>query len=140
MRPVTKRSAAFLLTCGALGLGLLVGVVGAAHPQAGTAEEPYSAIEAMIPMRDGVKLHTKILAPSGTHGALPILLQRTPYGIEESEKQLDGSLASLAEDGYVFVFQDLRGKFGSKGVFVMDGSRRSAHGPQRLLPRRIGNG
>ena len=126
MRPVTKRSAAFLLTCGALGLVLLVGVVGAAHPQAGTAEEPYSAIEVMIPMRDGVKLHTKILAPSGTHGALPILLQRTPYGIEESEKQLDGSLASLAEDGYVFVFQDLRGKFGSEGVFVMQRPARAA--------------
>ena len=73
----------------------------------------------MIPMRDGVKLHTKIFAPRGEHGPLPILMQRTPYGIAESGKGLDGPLKELADDGYVFVFQDLRGKFGSEGVFVM---------------------
>ena len=73
----------------------------------------------MIPMRDGVKLHAKIFAPRGAHGPLPILIQRTPYGVAESGKRLDGSLKAFADDGYVFVFEDLRGKFGSEGVFVM---------------------
>jgi len=96
MRRVKKRAAAFRLMLGALGLLVGVGftVHLAARPQAGTAEEPYAATEVMIPMRDGVKLHTKIVAPRGNHAPLPILLQRTPYGIGEAEKRLDGSLAS----------------------------------------------
>ena len=73
----------------------------------------------MIPMRDGVKLHTRIFTPREKREPLPILMQRTPYGIAEAEKRLDASLKTLAEDGYVFVFQDIRGKFGSEGVFVM---------------------
>ncbi len=73
----------------------------------------------MIPMRDGVKLNTKILTPRGEHGPLPILFQRTPYGIAETPKRLEGGFKALADDGYIFVFQDLRGKFGSEGEFVM---------------------
>ena len=91
----------------------------ATAPQAGTVEDPYVASEAMIPMRDGIKLHTKILTPRAAKEPLPILLVRTPYGVDTAEKRLDASLSALAEDGYVFAFQDLRGKFGSEGTFVM---------------------
>jgi uncharacterized protein len=112
MRPVKNRAAAVLLVLGAV-------AVVAARPPAGTVEDAYVSTEVMISMRDGVKLHTRILAPRERREPLPILVQRTPYGIAEAEKRLDGSLKTLAEDGYVFVFQDIRGKFGSEGVFVM---------------------
>ncbi len=112
MRPVIRRLAfGTAVLCAAL--------VAAAGPRAGTVEDPYVERDVMIPMRDGVRLHTKIFAPRGDHGPLPILMQRTPYGVAEAGKRLDGSLKALADDGYVFVFQDLRGKFGSEGVFVM---------------------
>ncbi len=118
MRPVKIRPRA-------AGLGLCVGVAAVlcagalAAPRVAAVAEPYVASEAIIPMRDGVKLHTKILAPSGAHGPVPILLLRTPYGVANAGRQLDGPLKALADDGYVFAFQDLRGKFGSEGVFVM---------------------
>src|SRR5262245_50647446 len=54
---------------------------GAASPVAPQAEDPrFETIEAMIPMRDGVKLHTVICSPKNATEQLPILLQRTPYG------------------------------------------------------------
>jgi putative CocE/NonD family hydrolase len=112
MRRVRTRAAVFLLVLGAL-------AAVAARPQAGAVEDAYVSREVMIPMRDGVKLHTRILSPRAKREPLPILMQRTPYGVAESEKRLDASLKTLADDGYVFVFQDIRGKFGSEGVFVM---------------------
>jgi hypothetical protein len=116
MRPVKRRLAfGTAVLCSAL---VALAAV-AAGPRAGTVEDPYVERDVMIPMRDGVKLHTKIFAPRGERGPLPVLMQRTPYGIAEAGKGLDGSLKELADDGYVFVFQDLRGKFGSEGVFVM---------------------
>jgi len=87
--------------------------------QAGVVEDPYVASDVMIPMRDGVKLHAKIFTPRSQSEPLPFLLERTPYGVEDSVKDLDRSLEALAEDGYIFVFEDLRGKFGSEGTFVM---------------------
>ncbi len=93
---------------------------GAATPEATVSGDGRFVVsDAMIPMRDGVRLHTKIFTPKDAGGPLPILLQRTPYGVEESEKQFTTYLKALAEDGYVFAFQDIRGKFGSEGVFVM---------------------
>ena len=71
------------------------------------------------PRRDGVKLHTKIFAPADRKEPLPFLLLRTPYGIEKASEALDSGYAELADDGYIFVFQDIRGKFGSEGTFVM---------------------
>jgi hypothetical protein len=91
----------------------------AALSPAGVSEDPWIETDVMIPMRDGVKLHTKIFAPRERRGPLPFLMQRTPYGIAEAAKRLDAPLKELADDGYLFVFQDLRGKFGSEGDFVM---------------------
>lgn len=72
--------------------------------------------EVMIPMRDGTKLHTVILRPTGQKGPLPILLSRTPYGAAgRAPKTVPASWAALAKDGYIFVMQDMRGRFGSEG-------------------------
>ena len=70
-------------------------------------------------MRDGVKLHTLIFSPEGRQGTLPILFLRTPYGIDGRAASLQSSLKELADDGYIFVFQDIRGKFKSEGEFAM---------------------
>lgn len=74
--------------------------------------------EVMIPMRDGVRLETAILTPIGEHSSLPILLIRTPYRVPEGPPgELPPDLNSLADDGYVFVFQNIRGRYGSEGNF-----------------------
>ena len=82
---------------------------------------------AMIPMRDGVKLYTVIVVPKGAQGA-PILLTRTPYNAAKraTRNESPHMLAILPEgdsvfvnDGYIRVFQDVRGKYGSEGIYVM---------------------
>ncbi len=92
-----------------------------------TASYDYVKRDVMIPMRDGVRLHTVIVIPKGAKHA-PILLTRTPYnatGRAEREKS-PHMLATLPEgdevfvmDGYIRVFQDVRGKYGSEGEYVM---------------------
>jgi uncharacterized protein len=92
----------------------------AAGPAASAQEDGrFSTSEAMIPMRDGIKLHTRIFRPKDQHQDLPIIFLRTPYGIASSERNFVSYLKALAEEGYLFVFQDIRGKFGSEGTFVM---------------------
>jgi putative CocE/NonD family hydrolase len=82
--------------------------------------EGFDKTEALVAMRDGVRLHTLIYTPSRAEGPLPILLLRTPYGVgERSEQALKEALKELAQDGYIFAFQDIRGRFGSEGTFVM---------------------
>ncbi len=75
----------------------------------------------MIPMRDGVKLHTVIFIPKNAEGPLPILMQRTPYGVNGANVEgLNRSQAELIRDGYIFAFQDIRGKYKSEGLFQMN--------------------
>src|ERR1700677_1519516 len=90
----------------------------------------YVERQVMIPMRDGVKLKTVILIPRGAHAA-PILLTRTPYGATERIEQNTSAHLSavidstdVADDavvngGYIRVMQDVRGKHGSEGDYVM---------------------
>jgi putative hydrolase, CocE/NonD family len=76
----------------------------------------------MIPVRDGVKLHTEIYTPKEAKELLPILFERTPYGISAQDKGMSGQLFRYSEmfaDGYIFVFQDIRGRYGSEGKFEM---------------------
>jgi uncharacterized protein len=74
--------------------------------------------EVMIPVRDGVHLQTAILTPIDQQGALPILFRRTPYGVpEKPPEQMPPSMKELAADGYIFVIQNLRGRFKSEGTF-----------------------
>ena len=78
--------------------------------------------EEMIPMRDGVKLHTEIYSPKDAGEALPMVMVRTPYGIANPDSGVSNMIYRYAEmfaEGYIFVFQDIRGRYGSEGKFVM---------------------
>ncbi len=99
-----------------------------------TAAWDYTKREVMIPMRDGVKLHTVIVIPAGAKGA-PMLLTRTPYDAagHASHSASPHMLAILSEAdqvyaaaGYIRVFQDIRGKYGSEGEYVMNRALRGA--------------
>jgi putative CocE/NonD family hydrolase len=80
----------------------------------------FSRQEAMIPVRDGVKLHAVILIPKDAAAPLPILMERTPYGVDEyTSDRLNGSYPELVHDRYIFVFEDIRGRYKSEGTFVM---------------------
>jgi putative CocE/NonD family hydrolase len=81
---------------------------------------PFTRTESMIPMRDGVRLYTVILTPQQQTEPLPIIFNRTPYGARgwDSER-VNGGRKELVADGYIFVFQDIRGRYDSEGQFVM---------------------
>jgi len=83
------------------------------------AADLFEKSEAMIPMRDGVKLHTVIFTPKDRTGPLPILFERTPYGVPSDERRATLSFEFLIDDGYILAFQDIRGRFKSEGEFVM---------------------
>ena len=107
-----------------------------------TGSFDYSRREVMIPMRDGVKLHTVILAPKNAKGA-PILLTRTPYDANKLTTHIDSSHLGpslygydnatdvIVDGGYIRVVQDVRGKYGSEGDYIMN---RPLHGPQNPTP------
>jgi putative CocE/NonD family hydrolase len=84
----------------------------------------YTRSEAMIPVRDGVKLHVVILRPAGSESsglALPFLIERTPYGTDyNSSASVNASKPELAASGYIFVYGDIRGRYKSEGKFVMN--------------------
>jgi putative CocE/NonD family hydrolase len=87
----------------------------------------FTRTEAMIVMRDGVKLYTTVYVPRNIKGPLPFILLRTPYGIDARGPQsLQSYLRDLADEGYIFVFQDIRGRFKSEGTFVMSRMPRDA--------------
>ena len=92
-----------------------------------TAGYDYVRRVVKLPMRDGVKLHTVIIVPIGARNA-PILLTRTPYNADKrtARSKSPHMLATLPQsdevfsaDGYIRVFQDVRGKYGSEGEYVM---------------------
>ena len=103
----------------------------------------YERRTVMIPMRDGVKLHTVILVPKGARNA-PILMTRTPYNADQTTSHVNSSdlgpsLAGydnatdvIIEGGYIRVVQDIRGKYGSEGEYVMN---RPIQGP--LNPTKV---
>jgi uncharacterized protein len=116
-----------------LGAGLLAIAFAAAQSDipktfvAPAANYDYVKREVMTPMRDGIKLHTVIVIPKGARNA-PILLTRTPYNASKRALRSDSPhmLAVLPQgdevfvrDGYIRVFQDVRGKYGSEGDYVM---------------------
>ncbi len=79
----------------------------------------YKLTTAMIPMRDGIKLFTSILSPVGAKKTVPILMQRTPYGatVPDNFNPINVPyLAGMAKGGYIFVIQDIRGKYKSEGT------------------------
>ena len=102
----------------------------------------YVKRDLMIPMRDGVKLHTIVLVPKGARNT-PILLTRTPYNANDLTGYAhsahlapmlagyDNALEVIIEGGYIRVVQDIRGKYGSEGDYVMN---RPLRGPQNPTP------
>ena len=90
--------------------------------------------EAMIPMRDGVRLFTVVLVPRTSTAALPVLMSRTPYGTGGwgGTTNIGVAFKELIEDGYVFVFQDIRGQHQSEGVFIMNRPPRDRRDPQAV--------
>lgn len=96
-------------------------------------EAKFEAIEAMVPMRDGVKLYTVICVPKNSAEPLPILLQRTPYGVSPGiASRLHLAYKELVADGYIFAFQDIRGKHKSEGEFRMNRPPRDKNDPQSV--------
>jgi putative CocE/NonD family hydrolase len=80
----------------------------------------YQRTEVMIPMRDGVKLHAIILKPADIATPLPLLIQRTPYGVEGTNRaSFSYNRPELARDGYIYVAEDIRGRYKSGGQFIM---------------------
>jgi putative CocE/NonD family hydrolase len=93
----------------------------------------FSKKEVMIPARDGVRLNTAVYAPKTASGPLPIIILRTPYGIGDTALERNwGYLKDLAADGYIFVFQDIRGRFKSEGRFVMSRPPRDREVPKAV--------
>ncbi len=95
----------------------------------------FDKTEVMIPARDGAKLHTEIYTPKNAGEPLPIILERTPYGLNDDEKGYSRKLGRYAEmipDGYIFVFQDIRGRYGSEGKFVMQRPVRDPKDPKAI--------
>jgi len=102
----------------------------------------YERRDVMVAMRDGVKLHTVILVPRGAARA-PMLLTRTPYDASRltthresshlgpSLDGYDNAVETIVEGGYIRVVQDIRGKYGSEGDYVMN---RPLSGPQNPTP------
>ena len=95
----------------------------------------YQRTEAMIPMRDGVKLHTVILKAADMKMPLPFLIDRTPYGADgNSRASFFAGRPELARDGYIYVEQDIRGRYKSEGEFVLMNVRpTSAHGDPKAI-------
>jgi uncharacterized protein len=93
----------------------------ASFAQTPSAPKPlFTFQEVMVPMRDGVRLQTVILAPVDQTGPLPILFRRTPYGVpDKAPTEMAPNWKELAQDGYIFVIQNLRGRFKSEGVFKL---------------------
>ncbi|HEY4380584.1 MAG TPA: CocE/NonD family hydrolase [Acidobacteriaceae bacterium] len=83
----------------------------------------YSRMEAMLPMRDGVRLHAVILRPAHAEAGevLPFVMFRTPYGVDDFDtRSVNQDKPELAASGYIFVYEDVRGRYKSEGKFVMN--------------------
>jgi putative CocE/NonD family hydrolase len=83
-------------------------------------DDKYNRQATMITMRDGIKLHTVIFTPKNQSEKLPFLMLRTPYSADRfpsPEKNI--YVKDMAEDGYIFVYQDIRGRYLSEGKFEM---------------------
>ncbi|MCE7060083.1 CocE/NonD family hydrolase [Dyadobacter sp. CY343] len=129
MENITRLSACIKSVCGSFILLTLFLVFNPASAQTPLTQdslyirEHYTKIERMVPMRDGVKLFTSIYIPRDISAAkkYPILLNRTPYSVapygEDLFKLSLGPSMHLARDGYIIVYQDVRGKYMSEGDF-----------------------
>ncbi|MEM7202908.1 MAG: CocE/NonD family hydrolase [Planctomycetota bacterium] len=110
-----------LFALAALGAGIAVTEPGSSQTATAQLDGHYTKRLAMIPMRDGTKLHTQIFEPTNPEGRPPILLNRTPYGMRRYDTTIArrwlGPSPLFSALDYVFVYQDVRGQHGSEGEF-----------------------
>jgi uncharacterized protein len=92
----------------------------------GLAPSSYHCRFVQVPVRDGIHLNTSICEPGVPHQPLPFLMTRTPYGID-GDTVVAESYRFFAADGYIFIGQDIRGRYKSEGKFIMN---RPLHDPQ----------
>ena len=87
-----------------------------------TIQSTYTKQEVQIPMRDGKKLFTSIYTPKDTSQKYPILMCRTPYSVgpygQDKSKEIVGPTDLAMHDGFIVVYQDVRGCYLSEGTFV----------------------
>jgi hypothetical protein len=94
---------------------------------------PFDRREEMISMRDGVRLHTLIFTPKTQTEPWPIIISRTPYGIGQANSDgINRQYSALVPDGYNFVLQDIRGRYGSEGQFMMNRPMRNKKDPKGI--------
>jgi uncharacterized protein len=120
-----------------ISLGLLV--VPVLRTLGTDAPPDYSQIfekrDAMIPMRDGIKLHTEIYVPKHAGEPLPFIFERTPYGLRDDDKGFTrrfGSYQEMIPEGFIFVFEDIRGRYRSEDQFVMFRDPRDKKDPHAI--------
>jgi uncharacterized protein len=94
----------------------------------------YTKTEHQIPMRDGVRLFTAVYAPKDTSRTYPLLMIRTqsgirPYGVDQYPRDL-GPSPLFGKEGYIFVYQDIRGRWMSEGTFVSMRPQHPVKGPK----------
>lgn len=98
-----------------------------------SAQIKYERKEVLIPMRDGIKLNTVIYTPINATEKVPFLFDRTPYGVSDMPSpETIGYVRDMAVDGYVFVYQDIRGRYKSEGVFEMQRFSRNHNDPKAI--------
>jgi uncharacterized protein len=130
LRRVRLTSALFVLSVSFVFLG-----ISTTHGQDTPAKKEalkYERKQYEIPTRDGVKLHTVVVAPTNATEPLPFLMERTPYGADGGAGAVNSSLRDLREEGYIFVFQDIRGRYRSEGQFVMSRAPRDPSDPKAI--------
>lgn len=102
---------------------LFAGTSGFAQlPDSAYVRQNYTKIERNIPMRDGIKLFTAIYIPKDKNQKYPFMINRTPYTVapygEDKYKTTLGPSPLFLREGFIFVYQDVRGKWMSEGEFV----------------------
>src|SRR6266576_507025 len=127
-----RRAVLRAATCGAIGIVLVPGgyrvraqeTEDAAAKSAAEIRARYTKFEFRIPMRDGAKLFTSLYVPkdASPNKTYPFLMERTPYsvgpyGADNYAKHL-GPAASFVADGFIFVYQDVRGRYQSEGTWL----------------------
>ncbi len=93
---------------------------GFAGPDAKYITDNYTKFEYQIPMRDGKKLFTSVYVPKDQSKKYPFMMDRTPYSVAPygaAYKTSLGPSSAFCHDGYIFVYQDVRGRFMSEGIF-----------------------
>ena len=103
------------------------------QPGSSSMVNRFKRSDVMIPMRDGVRLHAQVWMPKESAGPFPFIFTRGPYGYERAAaSSLDGAYKSLAQERYIFVFEDIRGRYQSEGQFVMLRPVRDKNDPKAI--------